>query len=154
MVVALSPFLLLSRHKLKQVRLTVGAMTKSDISKRFTSILVSMVILGGCGDSKREMPQSLNLQLEAKKAMAAGDTAKALEALTGSIESKPTVWALLERAKLHLAQGDEDAAKADCLKALEVEPENRDIKWLREEIKKPESKRFKGRNKLPPSSMK
>ncbi|MDC0935449.1 hypothetical protein OAS39_04110 [Pirellulales bacterium] len=109
------------------------------------------ILLVGCGEGERELPPSATYLIEARHALAGGDSAKAMEALTASIDSDPNTWALLERAKLHLTNGNEDAASADCLSALEIDPANRDIKWLQREIKKPASQRFKGRNKLPPS---
>jgi tetratricopeptide (TPR) repeat protein len=90
--------------------------------------------------------------IAAQEALAAGDRAGAMEALTKSIEAKPTGWAYLERAKLYLEQGDDEAAIADCEAGLALDPENIDLKWLLGEAKKPKAERFKGKNAEPPSA--
>ena len=113
--------------------------------------VVVSALLGGCGDSQSSTPAWVNPLVDARKAIGAGDTAKAMEALTASIEQEPNVWALMERSKLYLAEEKIDEAKADCAQAKELEPENIDIAWLLGEIDKPADKRFKGRNQFPPS---
>ncbi len=115
----------------------------------FLLFILSMLV--GCDGGEQKLPEWVNPLVDARKALAAGEKAKAMEALSASIVMKPTVWALMERSKMHLEQGDAEAANADCVKALEIEPKSRDVKWLQSEIKKPEVKRFKGRNEFPPS---
>jgi len=115
--------------------------------------LVGMAVVG-CGESTKKIPPSASSLIEARHAVVAGDTAKAMEALTASIDYEPNVWALMERAKLHVDAGDTAAAKADCEKVLELDPSNRDVPWLQKEMEKPAAKRFQGRNQLPPSHSK
>lgn len=112
------------------------------------------VLFGGCDAGKSEVTVSNNYFIEASRAIGAGDTVKAMEALNASLDIKPSVWAYMERAKLNLQNGDQQAALADCQAALAISPEDRDVLWLQAEIKKPASKRFKGRFKTPPSHSK
>ena len=116
---------------------------------------VALVLpVAGCGEKHAEVKHSNDLLIEARQAITAGDTAKAIEALNASIEAKPNTWALFELAQLQLGEGDEQAALASCDKGLELDPESADILWLKGEIEKPEEKRFKGRFKFPPSQRK
>ena len=117
--------------------------------------MVALLLLTtGCAKKKTEINSSRNYLIEARQAIDAGDSAKAVEALNASIASRPNVWAYFELAKQQLALGDEKAALSNCEKALAMDPEMADAHWLQGELKKPAAKRFKGRFKDPPSSRK
>jgi hypothetical protein len=114
--------------------------------------MFGLPVLVGCGGSDEpNVPQSGQYLIEARKAMADGDEAKAIESLNASIESEPNTWAYLERAKINAKNGADEAALADCEAVLKLEPENRDVPWLKAEIKKPVASRFKGQFAIPPS---
>ncbi len=113
-----------------------------------------LILAVGCGETTSKVPPAMNHIVEARRALAEGDQAKALESLTASIETDANVWAYYERAKIQLDRGDDQAATADCQALLELEPNNRDGKWLLGEIEKPAEKRFQGAQAQPPSSSK
>jgi len=122
------------------------------IQKSSILLLFFLPLLVGCGGGgKQNVPEWVNPLADAREALANGDNTKAKEALSASIEIEPNIWALMERAKIHLAEGDIEAAKSDCTKALELDPKSKDVKWLQGEIEKPKDKRFKGRTEFPPS---
>ncbi|MCC6493568.1 MAG: hypothetical protein IT424_11170 [Pirellulales bacterium] len=100
------------------------------------------------------MPPSAQLLLDAKAALASGDNARALEALNASIDAQPTVWALVERARLNAKLGSDQAARDDCRQLRSLDPENRDAAWLEGELKKPAADRFEGKFADPPSARK
>ena len=105
----------------------------------------------GCGSGEPKVPEASQRLIEAQEAIAKGDEAAALTALQASIDSKPSVWAYLERAKINLKKGDDQAVEADCAAILQLDPENRDAPWLRSELKKPASNRLQA-GSAPPSS--
>lgn len=110
------------------------------------------IALGGCGGSKATPTAEANrLFLEAQQLTADGKVAEAKETLTASIAAEPTKWAYVELAKLN-AQTDDVQAAADCEAALKIFPEDPDLLWLREELKKPKEKRFQGKAELPTSA--
>jgi Tfp pilus assembly protein PilF len=114
-----------------------------------------LVLAAGCGgQTEANVPEAAQHLIEARQAMADGDTAQALAALDASIASEPNSWAYLERAKIRAAQGDDQAAEADCQALLALEPENRDVAWIRGELKKPVAGRFQGKFAYPPSASK
>jgi Tfp pilus assembly protein PilF len=113
--------------------------------------LFFVVSIGACHPDKAEMTEANNSLIEARQAIDAGDTAKAMAALDRSIASRPMIWSYFERAKLHLQNGDERSALLDCQSALEISPEDPEILWLKGEIEKPANKRFQGEFKNPPS---
>jgi hypothetical protein len=117
----------------------------------FSTLLAA--ILGCGGSSEPRIPESARLLLEAQKSIAAGDNAAALTALQGSIDSEPTTWAYLERIKLNGKQGNDAAVEEDVQAILKLDPENRDVAWIRTEIKKPASARFDA-SATPPSARK
>lgn len=115
-------------------------------------LLAAAAVLSiGCGSEKESQATSNQLLIQAREAVVAGDTEKAMAALDGSIASKPTVWAYFERARLSLQSGDEQAALQDCHAALQMSPEDQEVLWLKGEIEKPVDKRFQGEFKNPPS---
>lgn len=115
-------------------------------------LCILLALAQGCDERPEERFGSAGEHfMRAQDALAAGDSAAAMEALNASIDAGPNPWAYLQRAQLHLEQGDADAAKADAEAGLETQPENRDLKWLATELRKPPQKRFKGRFAEPPS---
>jgi uncharacterized protein HemY len=117
-------------------------------------VAVGLLAVLGCAEAEKGMTKSRTSLIEAREAIAAGDSAKAIELLNASIADQPNTWAYFELAKLQLAGGDEPAALASCDAALQLDPESPDIVWLKGEIGKPEANRFKGRFKDPPSARK
>jgi len=113
--------------------------------------LVGVAALIGCGESSPPIPESGQYLIEAREALAAGDTAKAKVALDASIAASPNRWAYMERAKLNAREGKDDAVLADCAELLEIDPKDPDIPWLKGELKKPVDQRFKGAFAIPPS---
>jgi hypothetical protein len=110
-----------------------------------------LLLLAGCGPSAPKISDANKYLIEARQAIGDGNTAKALEALNASIDSQPNAWAYMERAKINAQQGNDQAALEDCKEIEKLEPHNRDIPWLRGELKKPKEKRFKGQFAIPPS---
>lgn len=107
-------------------------------------------LLGGCGGTPSEPTRGYNHLVAASEAITAGDKEKAMTELTAVIDSSPNGWAYFERARLHLEQGKEAEATADCQAGLALEPDNSQLKWLTAELKKPAAQRFKGRFAKPP----
>ena len=107
----------------------------------------------GCSDGREELPEGTESYLQAQDALAAGDTDTALQHLNRSIELEPDVWAYYARAKIY-AERDDAAAIADCEAGLAIDPEHEELKWLRKELKKPQSSRFQGRRAEPPATAK
>jgi hypothetical protein len=117
----------------------------------FSCVLAAIL---GCGDSSEpNIPDSARLLIEAQKSIAAGDNAAALTALQASIDAEPTTWAYLERAKLNGKQGNDQAVEQDCVEILKLDPENKDVAWIRTELKKPANARF-AEGVEPPSARK
>ena len=111
------------------------------------------LILSGCGETEKGPPPAAQLFLEAQQAIAKGDPAAALEALQASIEADPSEYSYMERIKINGKQGNDAAVEADVQEILKLNPKNRDIDWVRAEMKKPAAARFDG-SSLPPSAMK
>lgn len=112
-----------------------------------------LMAVGGCGGSSGTTSASKaeGSLVAATKAIAAGDDATAMAELTASIGKSPSTWAYFERARIHLKQGREDEAKADCQKGLELDAEDSKLKWLSAELQKPSEQRFQGALANPPS---
>lgn len=120
------------------------------------AVLAALACLGpylwGCGSqTEAKIPESAELLLKAKQAIADGDETAALAALNESITSQPTTWALIERAKLHARRGDDEDARADCQQLRQLDPETHDAAWIEGELKKPTAERFKGAAATAPS---
>ena len=113
------------------------------MKQRGLAFLTLLAAIIGCGGSSEpNIPDSARLLLDAQKAIAAGDNAAALTALQASIDAEPTTWAYLERAKLNGKQGNDQAVEQDCVEILKLDPEHKDVAWIRAELKKPASARF------------
>jgi hypothetical protein len=103
------------------------------------------VVLSGCGGSQPDgsqfqHDQAAKLFLEAMQVRPT-DQAKALELLTQSIEARPSYNAYYQRAWLLGLTGRDGEATADVAEGLKLEPENRELKWLAGELKKPANQR-------------
>jgi hypothetical protein len=99
----------------------------------------------GCGDSQPDgsqfqHDQAAMLFLEAMKTRPT-DQAKALELLTQSIDARPSYNAYYQRALIHGLNNRDVEAQADIAAGLELEPENRELKWLEGELQKPANQR-------------
>ena len=111
-----------------------------------------MASLAGCGGSSEpEISDSGMSLVEARQAIDEGDTTKALAALDASIKSEPNSWAYLERGIINARQGADETVLSDCAEVLKLEPANKDVPWLKGELKKPVKGRFKGRFAIRPS---
>ena len=133
----------------------LSLMSRRTILTLLFSLTFIPFALSGCGGRKGpELSDSRKLLVEARKALGNGDYAKALENLDASIKSNPNIWAYVERAKVNAMSGKDDAALEDCKAALELAPDNEDIPWIQNELKKSVDKRFKGKFANPPSSTK
>ena len=118
------------------------------------ALALSLVLacLGCGGPAGGHAPAIAGQKLEeAKKAIAAGDAAGAMTALQASLDAQPNTWAYAERAKLNAKAGKDQEALADCEEILKLNPENRDVPWIKAELKKPADKRFQT---APPSTKK
>jgi hypothetical protein len=105
----------------------------------------------GCADSSPPISDSGQHLIDARAAIAAGDTAKAKAALDASIAAEPNRWAYMERAKLNAREGNDQAVLADSAELLKLNPKDPDVPWLKGELKKPKEKRFQGQFAIPPS---
>ena len=112
-------------------------------------LLASVAFGGGC--QRSQVKESTRLHAAATQAILDGNDALAIEKLTASLESEPTVGAYLSRAKLYEKTGEDNLAMADCDAGLALNPEHKDLKWLQDELQKPKSQRFK---KAAPSASK
>lgn len=116
------------------------------------SLLLCSVLIGcEAGAVLDEADQAL---VDAREAIAAGDSASAMDLLDASIGSKPDPWSYYERARLHSENGDDDAAQADVVAGLDIDPEHSELLWLQKQLKKPKRSRFKGKSGQPPSATK
>jgi hypothetical protein len=111
------------------------------------------ICLVGCGGSDGGPPDAAQRFLEAQEAIARGDNAAALASLQASIDANPNTWAYMERLKINAKQGADAAVEEDVQAILKLNPENRDVAWIRTEMKKPAAARFDAAAK-PPSATK
>jgi hypothetical protein len=117
------------------------------------AMCIAVPLLAGCS-GQPALPDEITSFQEAMAAVSSGDKVKGMELLNACIEAKPTNYALFERAKLHLDAKNIPAAIKDCEQGLQLEPTDRDLKWLLAELKKPEQQRFKGANASSPRARK
>ena len=124
-------------------------------SGRWTQITIACVTLAlvlGCGKPVDPVGKDVEHFLAAQEALERGDKDTALQELNASIEVRPDGWAYYYRAKLHSDSGNDELAIADCEAGMELDPDHPELKWLRAELKKQPSRRFKGRNASAPTS--
>jgi hypothetical protein len=114
-------------------------------------MVAPLLILGCGGASETPATEGYDHFVAAATALEGGDKQAALTELNASIDDNPTAWAYFERARLHVENGQEQDAVADCQKGLELEPQSAQLKWLSAELKKPAPKRFQGRFAKPPA---
>jgi len=128
--------------------------TRANVVGRCGGMLV-WVALGclvcGCGPKEEPLSDAKQHYLAANEAIQAGDTDKALEELTKSIEIEPDVWSYYHRAKLYEEKGETKKALADCEAGLAIDSDHAQLKWLEKEIKKPKRERFRGNQRDAPS---
>ena len=117
----------------------------------FATSCLSLGVMVGCNSGDAKLDPATNHFVEAQKAIESGDLASAQQHLTQSLNEKSTTWAYLQRAQLHLEQGNETEAIADIDAGLQLNPNDRDLQWYRKELSKPQANRFKGANSRPPS---
>jgi Tfp pilus assembly protein PilF len=118
-------------------------MDRLKFSEIWLGALLIAIACVGCGAPAGVDRAAAGQKLEeAKQAIAAGDAAGAMTLLQASIDAQPTVWAYLERAKLNAKQGKDQEALADCEEIIKIHPDNRDVAWIKTELKKPAGKRF------------
>jgi tetratricopeptide (TPR) repeat protein len=111
-----------------------------------------LTIAAGCGSSA---PASADDKyFAAQAAAAAGNHAEAVQLLDEYIAASPVPYGYLERAKAHVALGDDAKALADCEAGLERFPDYADLKWFHAELQKPPESRFKGKQATAPSIQK
>lgn len=111
---------------------------------------LALLIMMGC-EEKSPIDDAAQALIDARDAVEAGDSAKAMELLDASIAARPDVWSFYERAKLHADNGDDDLAKEDIAAGLELDAEHSELLWLEKQMKKSKSARFKT---PPPSASK
>ncbi len=121
---------------------------------KLSFLTIGIIGFVGCGSSEEKaLPPFAQSFSEAQAALARGDNAAALVALQASIDAMPNVYAYMERIKLNGKQGNDAAVEEDVQAILELDPENRDVAWIRTEMKKPAAARFDASVK-PPSATK
>jgi Tfp pilus assembly protein PilF len=124
------------------------------VIRRLALVVVAIAIVG-CGapqpdGSGFQHDQAAKLFLEAMKVRGT-DQAKALALLDESIDTRPSYNAYFHRAWIFALQGDDNKAGEDLKAGLDLEPENRDLKWLEGELKKPAGER---KLDMPPAPVK
>lgn len=105
----------------------------------------------GCGDNNggRMVHEDVAIfYIEAMK-VRTQDQDKCLELLEKSIHAMPTGSAYFHRAWIFAKRAAIDEAAENVQMGLEIEPQNTNLLWLAEELKKPVKKRS---FKMPPSS--
>jgi predicted Zn-dependent protease len=115
------------------------------------AVAAMTALLTGCESEQQKLEDVYGKAIEA---IDAGDMETALPLLDELIAARPQPGLYLERAQAKLKAGDEAGAADDCQEGLKLDPEDRDLKWLRAEIKKEAKQRFKGKNKEPPGRSK
>ena len=137
-------------------------MTSSAISLRTRAVLIGLMLsclailpaLLGCGEEGPKLSNASTSLIEARRAFAEGKLDEAIVALNASIASEPSEWAYLDRAKIYAMQGKDTETLADCEALLKLNPQNRDVPWIKGELKKAVDKRFQGAAAIPPSAKK
>jgi tetratricopeptide (TPR) repeat protein len=117
------------------------------------TLILPCVAALGCERSKpNPIPVSATTFLDAQEHFEAGETEKALELVSASLEREPSTWAYFLRAQIYLKLGDESKALADCDAGLRVDPGDAKLTWLKGELAKPAAARFQGAFKNPPAA--
>lgn len=99
------------------------------------------LVATGCGSASE--PDELADFKKATDAIAAGDKAEGMRLLTACIESKPTHYAYLERAKLYVDENKFAEARTDVNAGLAIDPAHRELRYYAAELEKPDGQRFK-----------
>lgn len=112
------------------------------------------ILIGTAGCGSSAPANTTEKYFAAQAAANSGDRQKALQLLDEYIAANAVPYAYLERAKVHVALGDDAKAIADCKAGLKLHPENSDLKWCLAELKKKPELRFQGKQATPPSRYK
>jgi len=118
---------------------------QSRVTHFFVAVCFS-IILAGCGGGSQhnggqfQHDNAAKLFLDAMK-IRGTDQAGAMELLNQSIDARPSHNAYFHRGWLYALQSQDDEAKADVAAGLALEPEEKDLKWLDAELKKPADQR-------------
>jgi len=120
--------------------------------KIFLGLTCLMAVAAGCGGNSGKMVHSdgAKYYIEAMK-VRTQDAEKCLELLEKSVAMEPTGPTYFQIAWIYAKKNDWDNAGVNVKAGLELDPENTNLLWLEQELKKPEKKRS---FKLPPSSKK
>ena len=111
--------------------------------------VAALILTFGC--SQQRLPESVSIHMQAMTASAADDHETAVQLLSQLVENNPNPQIYFDRARSLIALGRIDEALQDCDAGLQIDPEDRDLIWLRQEAEKPANLRFQGRNASPPS---
>ena len=115
--------------------------------------LAVLLSIGGCSEKPVLDEAAVNL-VDARDAIAEGNTELAMQRLDASVAARPNTWAYYERARLYAEQGDDAVAKAAIELGLGLDPKHAELLWLEKQLKKSKRSRFKGKSGLPPSTHK
>ncbi len=116
------------------------------------SLTCLLAIAAGCGGSSGKMVHGdgAKYYIEAMK-VRTQDADKCLELLEKSVALEPIGPTYFQIAWIYAKKNVLDKAGENIKAGLELDPENTNLLWLEQEMKKPEKKRS---FKLPPSSKK
>ncbi len=118
-----------------------------------TAFVSVLLLLSGCG-KKPVLDEAATLFVQANEAIEAGETDKAIELLSQSLEERPDPWTYYERGRLYAEVGEDESASADIEAGLALDEEHSDLLWLQKQLKKPSRSRFKGKSGQPPRASK
>lgn len=116
-------------------------------------VWLALFAMNGCSEKPVLDEAAVNL-VDARDAIAQGETKLAKQLLDSSVAARPNTWAYYERARLLAEEGDEAGAQADIESGLELDPEHAELLWLEKQLKKSKRTRFKGKYGMPPSTHK
>ena len=77
-----------------------------------TAFVSVLLLLSGCG-KKPVLDEAATLFVQANEAIEAGETDKAIELLSQSLEERPDPWTYYERGRLYAEVGEDESASAD-----------------------------------------
>lgn len=113
------------------------------LTNRLTVCVLLAIFFFGCSKDEGGLDEAALNLIEAREAIDAGDTDKAIELLDAAIAARPDTWAYYERGKLHAENGDDELANADAEAGLELDAEHSDLLYLQKQLKKSKKARFK-----------
>ena len=116
---------------------------RSRLSNHLTWVPLFIALIGCGGSGDLELDSASENLLSAQELIEQGDHQAALQKLDESIEATPDAWTYFERAKLHAELGNDEKANSDIAAGLKLDGKNSKLLWLRQEMKKPKTSRFK-----------